>query len=445
MKKANKKVGFVSLGCPKNLTDTESMLGSLVQSGYQIVGSEQDAEIMVINTCAFLEASRAESAEMIDYYAERKKQGKHQKLYVVGCLPSKDKEKVLADFPLVDGILESQKISEISSLLTPQNKIRNTKSKDWDSGPLHRMLTTPGYRAYLKISEGCNHTCTFCTIPSIRGLHISRPMEHLIAEAEVLAKAGVKELTLIAQDSTYYGLDLYHAFKLPELIQGLSAVSGIEWIRIHYAYPDLVSDELIDIMAGSSKLCHYLDMPLQHISDKLLKAMRRQSQTKKIRERIAAMQQAMPDLALRTTLIVGFPGETEKEFEELLDFIEETKFTWIGAFKYSQEKGTPSADFPNQVEENIKEERYHRLMEAQRRISKVQNEKMLGQKVKVLVESAEQGRSYRDAPDVDGSFLFESRLPGNIKPGTFIEAKVHSVDAYDLKGIPVLAGSRSSP
>ena len=436
-------VGMVSLGCPKNLTDTEQMLGKLFQSGYQLVGSDDDAEVLIVNTCAFLEESRSEAAETIRHYEARKKMGKHKKLIVTGCLPSKDQEKVLANFPLVDGILGTNNVADIVKLVESKEDRPAYLDSNWpETGlgshdPLARMLTTPRHRAYLKISEGCNHTCAFCTIPTIRGGHVSRSIENILQEAQTLAKAGVKEISLIAQDSTYYGLDLYKKFMLPQLLKELCGVNGLEWIRVHYAYPDLVSDELIDILKQQPKLCHYLDMPLQHISDDILVAMRRRSRGAKIRERLAVLQKAIPDMAIRTTLIVGFPGENDTHFEELLQFVREAKFARLGAFKYSREPGTPSAEMSNQVAEEVKEERFHRLMETQRTISKELNSQMIGRNVQVLVENRNSGRTYRDAPDIDGTFIFDSTLPAGIKAGSLITARVTSASDYDLKGVLV--------
>jgi ribosomal protein S12 methylthiotransferase len=433
-------VGIVSLGCPKNLTDTEQMLGRLFESGYEIVGADAgaNADVVIINTCGFLDAARSEAEETIAHYSQNKLNGQHKKIIVAGCMPTKLGGNLLDHWPQVDGVLGVNNFQEIVEVLASKKRIqRITSPEESVNKPLSRMLSTPRYRAYLKISEGCDHLCTFCTIPSIRGKHRSRPIEDIVSEANTLAQAGVKEITLIAQDSTYYGFDLYQKFELPKLLRALEAVDGIEWIRILYAYPDLISDELVQVMAESKKICRYLDMPLQHYDDFILKRMLRRGDSKTISNTLTRLRLAMPDIAIRTTFIVGFPGEQEEHFKRLLDFVMEAKFSRLGVFPYSYEESTPSARLTGQVDQKVKEERFHRVMDLQSRISRERNLNLVGKTLKVLVEAPAGlnmiGRTYQDAPEIDGTFILTGDVK-NLRPGQFVHAQVTAAHHYDLEG-----------
>jgi ribosomal protein S12 methylthiotransferase len=436
------KILCISLGCDKNLVDTEMMLGLLNKDGYEFTDDENDADVIVINTCCFINDAKEESINTILEMAELKKTGKLKALIVAGCLAQRYKQEIIDEIPEVDGILGTSTYDEISNVLKKALGGEHVSCfHDLDQSPkmkTGRMLTTGGHYAFLKIAEGCEKHCTYCIIPSLRGKYRSVPMEELVAEAQSLADQGVKELILVAQETTLYGVDLYGKKMLPELLHRLAQIDGIYWIRIQYCYPEEITDELIETIATEEKVCHYLDIPIQHGSDRILKRMARRTTQAQLREIIGKLRERIPDIALRTTLITGFPGETEEDHEELMAFVDDMEFERLGVFTYSAEEDTPAATYPDQVPEELKEQRRDEVMELQQEIAFEKSENMVGRILDVMIEgkvadeSAYVGRTYMDAPNVDGYIFVNS---GELfMSGDFVRVKVTGASEYDLIG-----------
>lgn len=436
-------VFFVSLGCDKNLVDSEYMLGLTRKAGFTLVSQEEEADIIVINTCCFIHDAKEESIESILEMAAYKETGKCKLLVVTGCLAQRYHEEIRTELPEVDVILGSSNYSDIVEAIQKGLKEKNvTLLRDLDYLPdladIDRIVTTGDYLAYLKIGEGCNKRCTYCIIPSIRGSYRSIPIEQLVKEAQRLAADGVKELVLVAQETTVYGLDLYKQKMLPELLRRLCRIEGLRWIRILYCYPEEITDELIEVIAEEEKVCSYLDMPIQHCEDRILKAMGRRTDKKELITIIGKLREKIPDITLRTTLITGFPGETEEDHRAMMDFVDEMEFDRLGVFPYSPEEGTKAALMDEQVEEETKEKRRDEIMELQQEISYEKNQAMVGQVVPVLVEGylfeddIYVGRSEKDAPKVDGCVFVRS--PEEIVSGTFVNVLITEANEYDLIG-----------
>ena len=436
------KIFCVSLGCDKNLVDTEMMLGLLNKDGYTFTDDEHEADVVVVNTCCFIGDAKEESVNTILEMAELKKEGRCKALIVTGCMAQRYKQEILDEIPEVDGILGTSTYDEISNVLKKVlGGSRESCFHDLNALPnveVPRVVTTGGYYAFLKIAEGCDKRCTYCIIPDLRGSYRSVPMERLIEEAKQLASQGVKELILVAQETTLYGIDLYKKKSLPKLLHELCKIPGIQWIRIQYCYPEEITQELIETIREEEKVCNYLDIPIQHASDRILKRMGRRTNQKQLREMIASLRSQIPDIALRTTLISGFPGETEEDQEEVMRFVDEMEFERLGVFAYSQEEDTPAAEFPDQVPQELKEERRDEIMELQQEISFDKAEDMIGREVLVMIEgkvadeNAYVGRTYRDAPNVDGLIFINTDL--DLMSGDFVRAKVTGALEYDLIG-----------
>lgn len=437
------KVLFVSLGCDKNLVDSEHMLGDLIDHGYTICDDEAEADIIVVNTCSFIADAMEESIQNIIDMGAYKTEGNLKALIVTGCLAQRFTDEILADLPEVDAIIGTNSYDELLNTIDKvlENKgIKPVVKKDLVGLPRdgRRVLTTGGHFAYLKIAEGCNKRCTYCIIPYIRGDYRSVPMEQVIAEAKQLAADGVQELIVVAQETTVYGVDLYGKKSLPDLLHKLCEIDGIRWIRILYAYPEEITDELIDCMASEPKICHYIDMPIQHCNDDILRKMGRKTNKADIMAIASRLRQAMPDISLRTTLICGFPGETEEMHRELLDFIGDMKFDRLGAFAYSPEDGTVAAAWPNQVDEELKHRWVDEVMLAQKDICLSNNETYVGRTIPTFIEGKLPedgvfiGRTYRDTPSVDGFIFVNSDI--ELTSGQFVDVTVTSFDEYDLIG-----------
>lgn len=436
------KVFFVSLGCDKNLVDSEKMLGSLGKAGYTFTDDETEAEIIVVNTCCFIGDAKEESINTLLEMAQLKETGKCKVLIAAGCLAQRYKDEVLKEIPEVDGILgttSGDKILEVIRKTLGGDRCAEFNSIDeLKKSENGRMVTTGGHYAYLKIAEGCNKHCTYCVIPSVRGKYRSVPIEELVEEAKELEASGVRELILVAQETTLYGTDLYGKKMLPALIKELVKLPGIAWIRLLYCYPEEITDELIETIKNEPKVCHYIDMPIQHASDRILKRMGRKTTRAEITERIDHLREEIPDIAIRTTLITGFPGETAEDAEELLDFVDEIEFDRLGVFTYSQEEDTPAAIMPDQVPEEVKAERREAVMELQQEISLANGEAMIGETLDVFIEgkvadeNAYVGRTYMDAPGVDGYIFVNTGL--ELMSGMFARVKVTSALEYDLIG-----------
>lgn len=433
---------FISLGCDKNLADSETMLGMLASRGYQIVDEEEKADVIIVNTCCFIHDAMEESIETILQMAEYKKSGSLKALIVTGCMAERHREEITKEIPEVDAVLGTASYGHILDAVDEALKGHSyLMMEPLDTLPIietHRLVTTGGHYAYLKIAEGCDKHCTYCIIPKLRGNFRSVPMDHLIKEAEQLAADGVKELILVAQETTLYGKDLYGEKKLPELLHKLCQISGIRWIRILYCYPEEITEELIQTMKEEPKICHYLDLPIQHASDGILKRMGRRTSKEELVHIISRLREEIPDITLRTTLITGFPGETQEQHEELMDFVDEMEFDRLGVFTYSPEEGTPAASMPDQIEESIKEDRRAELMELQQEIAFEQAENMIGKEVLVMIEgkvadeNAYVGRTYKDAPNVDG--LIFVNTDAELMSGDFAKVKVTGACEYDLIG-----------
>lgn len=437
-----KKVLFVSLGCDKNLVDSEMMIGLLSKNGYEFTDDEQEADVVVVNTCCFINDAKEESINTILEMAELKKNGQIEALIVAGCLAQRYREEIQTEIEEVDAILGTMAIDEIVKTLG--EVLQGTKRnhyKSLDEKPLtdvERVVTTGGHYAYLKIAEGCNKHCTYCIIPKVRGNYRSVPMESLLNEAGRLADQGVKELILVAQETTLYGEDLYGQKMLSQLLHKLCEINGIYWIRILYCYPEEIDDELIQTIKTEKKICHYLDLPIQHASDRILKRMGRKTDKEELTGIVRKLRSEIPDICLRTTLITGFPGETGEDHEELMDFIDEMEFDRLGVFTYSQEEDTPAADMLDQIPEDVKKERQAELMELQQEIAFEAAENMKGKVViamiegKVADENAYVARTYKDAPNVDG-FLFIN-TGRELMTGDFVRVKITGSYEYDLIG-----------
>ena len=433
---------FISLGCDKNLADSETMLGMLASRGYQIVDEEEKADVIIVNTCCFIHDAMEESIETILQMAEYKKSGSLKALIVTGCMAERYREEITKEIPEVDAVLGAASYGHILDAVDEALKGHSyLMMEPLNTLPIietHRLVTTGGHYAYLKIAEGCDKHCTYCIIPKLRGNFRSVPMDHLIKEAEQLAADGVKELILVAQETTLYGKDLYGEKKLPELLHKLCRISGIRWIRILYCYPEEITEELIQTMKEEPKICHYLDLPIQHASDGILKRMGRRTSKEELVHIISRLREEIPDITLRTTLITGFPGETQEQHEELMDFVDEMEFDRLGVFTYSPEEGTPAASMPDQIEESIKEDRRAELMELQQEIAFEQAENMIGKEVLVMIEgkvadeNAYVGRTYKDAPNVDG--LIFVNTDAELMSGDFAKVKVTGACEYDLIG-----------
>lgn len=421
------KINVITLGCSKNLVDSEDMITQLKANDFDVSHETDDkADIVIINTCGFIDLAKEESVNTILEYAEVKKAGDIEKLYVTGCLSQRYKDDLEKEIPEVDAYFGTMELPALLSRL-------NADYKHDLIG--ERSITTPMHYAYLKISEGCNRTCSFCAIPLMRGKHISKPIEQLVLEAKNLASMGVKEIMLIAQELTYYGLDVYKRRALADLLDALCEVEGIEWIRLHYAYPSKFPFEILEVMARQPKVCNYLDIPLQHASDSVLDRMKRQITRAEQEEIVNRARTLVPEIAIRTTFLVGFPGETEEEFQELVDFVAEMKLNRVGVFQYSHEEGTSGYLMEDNVSEEVKAERANRLMEVQREISFDHNDAMVGRKLKVLIDRKEGGffvgRTEYDSPEVDNEVLIDANKYF-VRIGDFVDVSIDSADDYDL-------------
>lgn len=435
------KVKVVTLGCEKNLVDSEIMSGLIHERGYRLVTEKEEATVIIVNTCGFIDAAKEESVNTILDMAELKQTGQLKALIVSGCLTQRYKEELMNEMPEIDGIVGTGDFDKINDIV---DKALSGKKPVMVGNPafnyeqrLPRRLTTPRYTAYVKIAEGCDNACTFCSIPIMRGKFRSRSMESILAEVEQLAAQGVKEISLIAQDSTNYGTDLYDGFMLPTLMNKVSEVAGIEWVRLHYAYPGFFTDELIDVIANNPKVCKYVDMPLQHSEDRILKRMRRPGRQRDARELIRKIRERIPGVSLRTSIIVGFPGETEEDFENLKAFIREVQFDRLGVFTYSQEEDTPASRLPDQVPDEVKEYRSNVLMEIQREISRERNGSRIGQVIDVLIEKYDGrgdvyvGRSMYDAPEIDGEVFARGT---KLAIGEIAKVRITHSFEFDLSG-----------
>ncbi len=442
------KILFISLGCDKNLVDTEVMLGELAEEGYLFTDEESEADIVIVNTCCFIGDAKEESIETILGMAELKKTGQIRALLVTGCLAERYREEIQKEIPEVDAVLG---ITDIHSIAQAVGETLAGKAKNHiGEGALPRragtgrIVTTGGHYAYLKIAEGCDKHCTYCVIPKIRGSYRSVPMEDLLKEAAYLASQGVKELILVAQETTVYGVDLYGKKMLPELLRRLCKIEELHWIRILYCYPEEITEELVEVIKQEKKICHYLDIPIQHASDAVLKRMGRRTSEEDLRQIIAMLRAGIPDICLRTTLISGFPGETKEDFIKLYRFVNEMEFDRLGVFAYSAEEDTPAALMPGQIPEKVKEERRNELMELQQEIAFEKAAEKKGRVLEAVVEgylpeeNVYAARTYMDAPNVDGYLFFESA--GEIDSGSFVEVKVTGSNGYDLIGEEILTG-----
>lgn len=443
------KIGIVSLGCPKNLVDSETMLGLIHEEKYEITNDPSEAEIIIVNTCGFIESAKEESINTILQMAEYKKSGSCKYIIVTGCLSQRYAEELFNELPEADAIAGVEVYDEIGSIIkrvmNGERFIMLERSKPdviYTSKEtfLPRILTTPSYTAYLKIAEGCDNCCSYCAIPKIRGPYRSKPMEQVLKEAKALADNGVKELIVVAQDTTRYGEDLPGGkLLLADLLKELNKIESLKWIRVMYCYPNNFTDELIETFASLDKVCKYVDLPLQHASNRLLTSMNRYDTREEVETLLAKLRKRIPGIVIRTTFIVGFPGETDADFEELKEFVEQQRFENAGVFAYSQEEGTVAGAMPNQIPDEIKQERYHELMALQAQISEEIHKDTEGQTLEVLVEGIEEdgsglhyGRSYREAPDIDGLVFIEN--PGDIKPGCFVKVNILQGFTYESVG-----------
>jgi ribosomal protein S12 methylthiotransferase len=436
-------VSLVSLGCPKNLVDAEVMLGHLPPDRYEIVTDEAQAEIIIVNTCAFIQDAQEESVDTILEVADYKKNGNCRLLVVSGCLPQRYREELERELPEVDLFVGTADAPRMVTLLEEKISGSDLRQAVGDPSFLYdhttpRVKSSPFYSTYIKIAEGCANHCSYCIIPSLRGTLRSRSIDSVVAEARRLVSQGVAEINLIAQDITAYGADRSDGANLPDLLRALTDIENLRWLRLLYAYPDGVSDELIELIAGKEKICSYLDIPLQHIDDGMLRQMNRRVSEQQVRELVAGLRERIPDLTLRTSFIVGFPGETQEQFEKLLSFVEEGHFDRLGVFRYSREEGTAAAELPEQISERVKNERYKRLMKAQARISFRKNRALVGRIEPVLVEGVSEetelllrGRSVRQAPDVDGQVYITA---GRADVGEIVSLRITDSSEYDLIG-----------
>ena len=442
VKMKNKKILFISLGCDKNLVDSEVMLGILADRDFEMTDTEDDADIIIINTCCFINDAKEESINTILEMAEYKKTGPCKALIVTGCLAQRYKQEIVDEIPEVDAVIGTSKYDEIFDAV--DQALKGSHFLDVDdldrlpSVPGKRILTTGGHYAHLKIAEGCDKHCTYCIIPKIRGNYRSVPMEQLLAEAASLAEQGVKELILVAQETTLYGVDLYGKKSLHILLQELAKIKGIRWIRILYCYPEEIYPELIETIKNEKKVCHYLDMPIQHASDAILKRMGRRTTKAQLKETVSLLRKEIPDIVLRTTLIAGFPGETQEQHEELMEFVDEMEFERLGVFAYSPEENTPAASMPDQIPEEIKEERRDAILELQQEIAFDKAADMVGRTLYAMIEGkaadepAYVARTYADSPDIDG-YVFVN-TGEMLMSGDFVKVKITGSAEYDLIG-----------
>ncbi|MDK2991042.1 MAG: ribosomal protein methylthiotransferase [Clostridiales bacterium] len=433
-------IGMISLGCPKNLVDSETMLAELADKGYAITNDPKEADVIIINTCSFIETAKQESINTILEMARYKEMGRCKGLIAVGCLSQQYKEQLLDEIPELNAVIgtgDYHSIGFVVDKILNGGKVAYFEGGDVSvDGIEKRILSTPPYMAYVKIAEGCDNGCSYCIIPFLRGPYRSRHMEDIIEECQGLVDRGVKEIILIAQDTSVYGKDIYGKPRLAELLHELDNINNIEWIRVLYCYPDYVDDELIEAIAQSRHVCHYIDIPIQHINDKILAKMGRRSRSNDIKGVIERLRKCIPDIAIRTSLIVGFPGETERDFQMLRDFVEQYRLDNVGVFTYSQEEGTIAAAMPEQVAEDVKQERYKSIMRVQRKIVLEKNKERIGFSYKVLVEGLKNGvyvgRGYMYAPEIDGLIYFTSDKP--LDAGQMVYVKITGVKDYDLMG-----------
>jgi len=443
----NIKIAFISLGCDKNLVDSEIMIGLLTKAGYAIISDYSKADVIVVNTCCFIEDATQESIDNILEVSQYKLEGKCKALIVAGCMAQRYKEEIFKEIPEVDAIVGTTSYEQIVNTIDEVLKGHKIKlfnpidNRINESIANNRIISTAGYYAYLKIAEGCNNHCTYCIIPKIRGKYRSRNIESLINEAKMLVNQGVKELIIVAQDITNYGLDLYGKNKLCKLLKELAQINDLEWIRLLYAYPEQITDELIDTIASESKICNYLDMPIQHSSDRILKKMARKTNQSQIKQTISKLRDKIPDISLRTTLITGFPGETEEDFNNMVEFVKDIEFDRLGVFTYSRQEDTPAYNYPNQIDENTKLERKNIIMNIQKNISAKKCNEDIGKIFKVLIdgkladENVYCGRTYKDAPDVDGLVFIDTNK--DFMSGDFVSVCVKEASDYDLIGLIV--------
>lgn len=432
------KVGVVSLGCSKNLVDSEMLIGLFQKEKFELVQKPEEADILIVNTCGFIESAKEEAINTILEMAEFKKIGKCQYLIAIGCLVKRYKKELEKSLPEVDLFVSVDEYENIwniiEDMLGHENKKKSNNTLDY----LERVIATGNTTAYLKIAEGCSNCCTYCAIPSIRGPYVSRPLEDVLQEAERLAGLGYKEIIVIAQDTTKYGIDLYGEPKLAELLEKLCQIEGFRWIRFLYAYPESITDELIEVVKKNEKICHYFDIPLQHFSDKILKRMNRKSNAKAIEELMIKLRREIPDVIIRTTMIVGFPGETEADFTELYEFIKRAKFEKLGVFQYSKEDGTPAERLPEQIHYKTKQKRWNLVMRRQNEISQANLQEKVGSTLLTLIDGFTDdgkyaiGRSYMDIPDEDGVIYMQNNQ--KVKEGDFVECEIIKVNGYDLLG-----------
>ena len=437
------KILFVSLGCDKNLVDTENMLGILKNKGFEFTDDEWEADIIAINTCCFIGDAKQESINTILEMAEHKKDARCKVLVVAGCLAHRYQDEIIKEIPEVDAFVGTSSYDKIADMINSvlEEKCISNFVEDANRMPMveaDRIVTTPGYYEYLKIAEGCDKHCTYCVIPKVRGSFRSFPIEYLVNQTKKLVEGGVKEIILVAQETTLYGVDLYGKKSLPKLLHNLGLIEGLEWIRILYCYPEEINDELIEAIKNEPKVCHYLDMPIQHASDNILKRMGRRTSKQELTDIVAKLRREIPDIALRTTLITGFPGETDVDHKEVMQFIDECEFDRLGVFTYSREEDTVAAQMPDQIDEEIKEKYRDELMQLQQEISADRSAAMIGRIVRVMIEgfipedNTYVGRSYKDAPNVDGLVFVE--CDRELMSGDFIDVKITGSTEYDLIG-----------
>lgn len=437
------KILFVSLGCDKNLVDTENMLGILKNKGFEFTDDEWEADIIAINTCCFIGDAKQESINTILEMAEHKKDARCKVLVVAGCLAHRYQDEIIKEIPEVDAFVGTSSYDKIADMINSvlEEKGISNFVEDANRMPMveaDRIVTPPGYYEYLKIAEGCDKHCTYCVIPKVRGSFRSFPIEYLVNQTKKLVEGGVKEIILVAQETTLYGVDLYGKKSLPKLLHNLGLIEGLKWIRILYCYPEEINDELIEAIKNEPKVCHYLDMPIQHASDNILKRMGRRTSKQELTDIVAKLRREIPDIALRTTLITGFPGETDVDHEEVMQFIDECEFDRLGVFTYSREEDTVAAQMPDQIDEEIKEKYRDELMQLQQEISADRSAAMIGRIVRVMIEgfipedNTYVGRSYKDAPNVDGLVFIE--CDRELMSGDFIDVKITGSTEYDLIG-----------
>lgn len=437
----NKKIGMISLGCPKNQVDAEIMLAKLQQAGYEITAETENTDLVIVNTCGFIDDAKKEAIDAILYVADLKKQGKTKYLVVTGCLAQRYKDEVMKEIPEIDAVLgigANGKIAEHIDAVFSGESISEFPPQGCLPLGGERVLTTAPYSAYLKIAEGCSNRCAYCAIPYIRGKYRSRDMQDILLEAKSLAERGVKEIIIVAQDVTKYGIDLYHKLSLSDLLGEMCKIDGIKWIRLLYCYPDSLTDELIDTIAKQEKICNYIDLPLQHGDSEVLKRMNRSGSAEEYAALIEKVRAKIPDAVIRTTLIAGFPGETQENFETLCNFVKEVKFDRLGCFSYSPEEGTPAAKMENQLDEDIKKSRAEVVMDIQYDIFEKKQKAKIGKIYEVLVDGFDEdellvyGRTYMDAPEIDSRVILSANR--ELIPGEFVKAKIIATDDIDLVG-----------